>query len=1098
MLLDNENQKSKVHEWISKYTENGSMSVVTGYFTVGALAWLSEQTQKKIDEYRFILGDIASREETNKPLPINLLNESINLTSAFKLSQLAQEAVEFLKLDKVHAKTLEPNFCHAKLFFYKNIENNPQKNYYISGSSNLTEAGIGLNLTGNVELNIGNFGSDAQYKELSEWFECLWKKPQAHSKKTVKDENGEEKQVDFKLYLIQEISKIFKEYSPKELYYKVLFELFGENLLKEKDDSKFNRQIGRLENTVIYSSLYEFQKKGALSLIKMLEKYNGAILADAVGLGKTWTALAVMKFYQLQGREVILLCPKKLQHNWEMYKKHQDSKFEKDEFEYFIRFHTDFIEDRLEKKTDRADKLFINKKPKLFVIDESHNLRNDKSKSYKMLVDEILAKNEDAKALMLTATPINNSLLDIRNQFKMIVGGKENGFRENLEIGSLTSTFKDAQQKFNDWTGGQNQQIGDFIRLLPDNFFKLVDALTVARTRKMIEGMQDNLIFPAKAIPINRYVTPHKIGNYNSFEELFDKFPPMMSGYQPAFYVDTYDDKNVLENEKLRDRFLVKMMYILLVKRLESSWFSFQSTVEKVLAHHQNALDTIEKYQQTKQNIDFEDNFDFEDDDDLQNQFDDDFELGKKRKIPLADIENAGKLDAYKADLKKDIEALDALSTNLKRFADEIEQEKSEKSVDDKLQDLISQIKAKRTRNENNANQKVVIFTTYTDTAKYLYEQLCKRGFNKIAFVSGSDCKSSDFSGKNFEPILERFAPYTKLFKEKEWNFEGTYDEWKNWLAENGDEKTLNAIKKPIDILISTDVLSEGQNLQDCDMVINYDIHWNPVRVIQRLGRIDRLGSPNEKIYSINYWASENINNYLKLQSRIEDRMVLMKLAGSEVSPDFTESFRKKSENEKLAQRQTEKMLQQMEVTLEDIETGKSFGFDDLSLETFRQELLEELRSREAYYKSMPNGIFTGFKITDSKFCPSEGIIALLKYRYAKENQDPYELVYLDKTGNNVFLNCKETLNALAKHSNNARFVPEKVDTGDDDTLKIYAKALSDWFEPKVKKTNEDNLNNLAIGNRNPQEINTETKTEEKYNKDNFDLITWFIISNNN
>lgn len=373
MILDNENENLKVHEWITKYTQTGKLSIVTGYFTVGALAYLSKATKDKIDEYKFILGDIVNF-DFNKDRALDLLNEDINIDASLKLSKVAQEAVAFLELDKVIAKTLEPNFCHAKAYLYKHNDKDPQKDYYISGSSNLTEAGVGLKTTNNVELNIGSFGSDPQYNELIKWFEGLWSRPQAHDYKTVVDGNGGVNRIPFKQYLIDEIKKIFTEYSPKQLYYKVLFELFGDELLLEKDNPEFNRQIGRLENTTVYNALYEFQQKGVLSLIKMLQKHNGAILADAVGLGKTWTALAVMKFYQLQGREVILICPKKLQYNWRIYQKNQNSKFEKDQFEYFLRFHTDLTDDLMEKYHDRADKMFLNEKPKLFVIDESHNL----------------------------------------------------------------------------------------------------------------------------------------------------------------------------------------------------------------------------------------------------------------------------------------------------------------------------------------------------------------------------------------------------------------------------------------------------------------------------------------------------------------------------------------------------------------------------------------------------------------------------------------------------------------------------------------------------------------------------------------------------
>jgi hypothetical protein len=709
MILDNENENLKVHEWITKYTQTGKLSIVTGYFTVGALAYLSKETKDKIDEYKFILGDIVSF-DFDKDRALDLLNEDINIDASLKLSKVAQEAVAFLELDKVLAKTLEPNFCHAKAYLYKHNDKDPQKDYYISGSSNLTEAGVGLKTTNNVELNIGSFGSDPQYNELIKWFDSLWSRPQAHDYKTVVDGNGGVNRIPFKKYLIDEIKKIFTEYSPKQLYFKVLFELFGDELLLEKDNPEFNRQIGRLENTVVYNSLYEFQQKGVLSLIKMLQKHNGAILADAVGLGKTWTALAVMKFYQLQGREVILICPKNLQYNWRIYQKNQNSKFEKDQFEYFLRFHTDLTDDLMEKYHDRADKMFINEKPKLFVIDESHNLRNDKSKRYKFLVDQILSQNEDVKVLMLSATPINNSLMDIRNQFKLIVGGNAKGFEESLDIKNIDYTFRAAQKAFNEWTQEPDPKIGEFIKKLPPNFFKLTDSLTVARTRKMIEGHQDGLEFPKKSKPENIFVTPKQIGNFESFEELFDHFPPMLSGYQPSFYIDEFEDADILHDEKQRDHFLVKMMYILLVKRLESSWFSFQSTTEKILAHHQNALDRIKQYQETKKETGWnEAQPSLFDDDDILAQIED-FTLGKKRKTRLVDIDRSGNIENYKKDLKADIEALQLLQSNLIQFerkiAKEIKKPRNHNSEDDKLETLINRIVKKRQAGENKATPK--------------------------------------------------------------------------------------------------------------------------------------------------------------------------------------------------------------------------------------------------------------------------------------------------------------------------------------------------------------------------------------------------------
>lgn len=1128
MILDNENKNLKVHEWITKYTGTGKLSVVTGYFTVGALAFLSRATKEKIDEYKFILGDIVNF-DANTDNALDLLNENISIEASLNLNKVAQEAVVFLELEKVNAKTLEPNFCHAKVYLYKHNNGDPQKHYGISGSSNLTEAGIGLKTTNNAELNIACFGADSQYNELISWFDSLWSRPQAHEYKTIIDTKGIKKEVPFKRYLIDEIKKIFTEYSPKQLYYKVLFELFGEELLLEKDNPELNRQIGRLENTTVYNSLYEFQQKGVLSLIKMLQKYHGAILADAVGLGKTWTALAVMKFYQMKGHEIILICPKKLQHNWQIYQKNHNSKFEKDQFEFFIRFQTDLTEELMDKYHDRADKLFVNDKPKLFVIDESHNLRNDKSRRYKFLVGKILSKSEDVKVLMLSATPINNSLIDIRNQFKLIVKGNTKGFEESLDIKNLDYTFRSAQKAFNKWASESDPKIGEFIKQLPANFFKLTDSLTVARTRKMINGLQDGLKFPAKTKPENIFITPKQIGNFESFEELFDHFPPMLSGYQPALYVEEFHDAGVLHDEKQRDRFLVKMMYILLVKRLESSWFSFQSTIEKVLAHHQNAFDRIKQYQATKKESGWdEEDVSFIDDDDILAQIED-FTLGKKRKTKLVDIDHSGNIENYKKDLKRDIESLQLLQSNLNQFENKITREikkpGNHKSEDDKLETLINRILKKRKDGENENNPKVLIFTVYKDTAFYLFEQLKARGFDRIAAVSGDASLVWNEEGetRKYEPILERFAPFTKLFREKEWAFEPSdkelslnkqFEEWQQWTQEN-DKKTYDKLQNPINILIATDTLSEGQNLQDCDLVINYDIHWNPVRVIQRMGRIDRLGSPNTKIFGINFWPSNNINSYLKLQGRIEQRMAAMKLAGSEVHLDFSETFKQIAEDEDLEKKQKERMLRQMETSWDDIDTEKTLGFDDFSLETFRQELMEELREKEQFYKSLPNGIYTGFKAI-REVCTEDGLIALLGYPHKQPKATDfkykgYELIYINYSGKAVLLNQKEVLDVLAKHKEEVRFVTNVIDEGEAASIKRLSDALLIWLKSqtteeeiqedgtikqKMGKATLDILSKLKSEDKTAiRELKEEGPASVKFNKDNFDLITWFIVS---
>jgi len=274
MILDNENSNLKVHEWIAKYTEEGTVDIVTGYFTIGALAYLSRQVNHKITNFRLVLGDIVNFDKEENRL-LDLLNENITIEAALRLNSLSKEAVSFLKQDQVQAKTLEPNFCHAKCYLFTPEKKDDRDKYFISGSSNLTEAGIGLKHTNNLELNIAETGNNNQYKELVEWFEALWHKPQAHKEKTIFFKDGSVQKIDFKKYLINEIEKIFIEYTPREIYYKVLFELFGNQILEIENDPEFNRQVGRLENTVIYDALYEFQKKGVLSLIRMLQKYKG-------------------------------------------------------------------------------------------------------------------------------------------------------------------------------------------------------------------------------------------------------------------------------------------------------------------------------------------------------------------------------------------------------------------------------------------------------------------------------------------------------------------------------------------------------------------------------------------------------------------------------------------------------------------------------------------------------------------------------------------------------------------------------------------------------------------------------------------------------
>ena len=1140
MIIDNENQKLKVHEWITKYNEEGTLDVVTGYFTIGALAYLSKSTNDKIENYRFVLGDIVNFDKKIKAL--DLLNESIDIDTSFQLNRLAKEAVNFLQLGKVVAKTLEPNFCHAKLYL-KTAKNDDRNHYFISGSSNLTEAGIGQKITSNVELNIAETGNNNQYIELVNWFNDLWNRPQAHSKKTLIDENGKTSQKDFKQYLIDEISKLFEVYTPEQIYYKILFELFH----KEQDNPEVEKQLIKLEDTIVFNKLYDFQKGGVNSLIRMLNKYNGAILADAVGLGKTWSALAVMKSFQHKA-DVLLLCPKKLEQNWKQYIKKNNSIFEEDKLDFDVKFHTDL---RIGGFNDNFLQYLLNDKSKLLVIDESHNLRNDKSSRYKYLIEEILQQSKgDIKILLLSATPINNSFKDIRNQFKLMTKGENTGFKETLDVNNIESTFREIQTVFNKWSAEPGAKLSEFHSKIKDSaFFRLTDHLLVARTRKNVKANFDNsLSFPIHKKPINIFKTPLQFGDVENFAEFMDNFKLNLSAYQPSYYTISKEERKflakekadkkkkgikaekdeVLKNDVQREHFLVKMMMILMLKRLESSWCSFQITVDRIYNHHDNAIKKINQYQELKEKQTITiDEVEFINDvlteqDEEELQLLDSLSLVKKTKISLKSIDEANNLDDFKKAINKDKIILGNIRRALLEFQENFKPEKELKSIDTKLNELLTII----TEKQKTSNKKIVIFSVYKDTVQYLFDQLANRGFTNFAMVSGDENKvwNENHSSKKHENVVERFAPYTKLFKEKSWtNFVPTstelsdkecYQEWQQYINDN-EPKTLDKLENKIDILIATDVLSEGQNLQDADMIINYDIHWNPVRVIQRVGRIDRIGSPNSEIQTINFWPAKDIDDYINLKSRVEKRMAIMKISGSEVIDEFTDDFNELAEAEKLEDQQNANMLRQMETTMQDIDGEQTLGFDDFSFDNYRQLLQNMLNQKKKEFENMPNGVFSGFKIeNNSEMQP--GIISLLGYPAQKKynpetNYLSYELIYIDLQGNQISNNQKVILEQLNKNYTLPRAIDPKIESGDAQAIEKLSNALKIWINNQAKSeieledgTKKEVISNAGLDlinklKTNPKQTLEKLKIEgnvsTKFNFDNFDLITWLIVS---
>lgn len=1138
MLIDNKNvtkdQLISLWEFIKKYTKDGEFDLVSGYFSIPALALLYDNL-KDVKKFRLVLGDIIADQRIQERT-INLLAENIKIDAALNINQSARKAIDFLNQDNLRLKTVEPSFCHAKLYVHKA---DMSSSYYVLGSSNLTLAGLGLKKSSNVELNTAQLSANNDYEEVKKWFQQLWAT-------TARDYTIiDEKQVNYKKYVIEQISQFYKKYSPEDLYYKTLFELFKDELPELEAESSFNLQIGHLKDTVLYKTLYPFQQSGVRSLIQKIQRYNGAILADAVGLGKTWQALGVMKYFELSGYKVVLLCPKKLEQNWRKYKQGHDSRFEADRLNYTIRYHTDLQDDRLETKGDKfLIKKFFQRNPKiLFVIDESHNLRNDKSSRYQFLVNELLQKNTDVKMLLLSATPINNHLIDVRNQFKLLVKGKDNGFKdEPLKINSLESVFRIAQKEFREWQQLENPTIGQFIQNLSPKFFELTDALILARTRKQIAGQTDDLVFPKKLVPQNEYLELGRVGKLRSFGSLLDAMRIYMSAYRPTEFTDAEKAANVLEDNMQREMFLVKMMYILLVKRFESSWFSFSKTVDNIYNHHVNALEKVNKYLETKENQDLEndlspDDEDLEDaailveaqsltDDSLKNNSGNPLEatLGKKRPIRLSEIVQ---MDKFKKYLEEDIAQLEYLRTQLKSFATtferELESKDKRKSKDVKLQRLMEIIDTK----QQSGNKKVVIFTAYTDTAKYLYGQLNARGFENLGLVTGSFCDTTakiPFKKSNFEPLLEAFAPYTKLYMEHNWEyyyerdkippFKGKeqFEDWQKYIKTK-DKEARALLNNPIDILIATDCISEGQNLQDCDMVVNYDIHWNPVRLIQRFGRIDRIGSPNDEIQGINFWPGKSYDAYLNLKSRVEDRMALFGLVGSEYDPKMTPELEQKVKDNPLIDKQTQKMIDQLQTTWEDIDdnTG-SMGLDKLSLEEFRQELSDFFQQHKERLEKIPNGVYTGFKHKKDLFNPNlpQGTIALMRYNpddedllrehrlKKKDSTDEYHLLYTTPEGTSSFINQHDILKILRYHKKEKRTVAKPIDNGDEDATQAISEQIKLWMDEKAGRqavSEIQDLFNFGIDTTKKEKSKDDLLLEKKFQNNNFELITWFVVS---
>lgn len=1115
-----------VWDFINKYSGNdsgqkGKLDIVTGYFTIRALCKLYRDLPEE-DEFRIVSSEMVREEKQMEDIK-DLLNGDFSIDTQLQLDQYAKDAKAFLERNSVQIRAIANAFCHAKVYTFKNSI--PLNNgYYMTGSSNLTDAGLGLKKTSNIEMTIGENVSrtDAQYKEVCHWFEDIWK----NSRENIEDpEHPKDGLISVKDYFIRMIEEYFRKYTPEEIYYKILFELFNADI--ELDGSiEHQKDMSLLQTSVIWKTLFNYQQKGVISLIKMLRKYNGAILADAVGLGKTFSALAVIKYFQTQNYLTVLLCPKKLEGNWTQYLKRHGSRFERDEFDYVVRFHTDLQNDRLQNAYEDAKRDYLQTRKKvLFVIDESHNLRNEKSNRYQELLTNLIQNQpnqdgRDVKVLMLSATPINTGLNDVKGQFNLIGHGDDDAFNKpEFGVESLRNLFADSQRKYTQWCADPNRTIGSFIAMLQPKFFNLTDKLIVARTRKLIEKtLGEDLGFPEKAKPDNVYQGVDHFGKYKTTKEIYDAFDELnLTAYQPSLFIPESrkearkEASQDWEDNVNRERFLVKMMGILFMKRLESSWYSCMLTVKKVLGVHEQTLQMVLDYEKHKTDGSLPDG---EIEDESDESLEEHFSL-RKGTIRLSMMKNLG---GFKLGLQKDIKKLRSIYESLQAFEEEY---KNGSEQDLKLEKLIKILNDKKHTN----NKKVVIFTAFADTAQFIYDELTKKGFTKIASVSGQAnfTTGRQQTGK-FTEILQCFAPYSKLYKEMDWTnlYEdakldyGQYydDEKQRWNV--GYEKWCQLVRQyrpevasklddEIDILIATDCLSEGQNLQDADMQINYDIHWNPVRLIQRFGRIDRLGSPNKLVQCVNFWPASSFEEYLHLEERVMNRMAIMNLVDAETQ-QLNDAYKKMVEDNPLIDKNADRLLAELQNnSISDIESPRTLSLKDFSFEIYRQDLIEYFEKHKEVFRHMPNGVFTGFKAQDNLFehIP-ESLVAVVGYPHRESgNHKPYTEIYLmcqpvdtELPTSYQELNRADILEFLRKNKHQDRVIPSWIETGNHERLNKLQTIIHQWMKMKAPQQavveRKDRFH--SKGNESKKSANDES-LDKKFQLENFDLIVWEYVS---
>jgi helicase domain protein len=1065
---------------------NSKIQICASIFSMYGFESLKKELSK-IDNLKFIFAnptfveEVSSKKESrefelsSREKSINGSEFEVKLKNELNGKTIAKACAKWVK-EKAQFKS-NINYNGIDRFInIKTDENNKEDYTTYLNVDKFNTVGLGYEKGNSLFTTVTKVDNNySMSKYYMEQFNRLWE-----DKEKLKDVTDE---------VITFITNLYKENSPEFIYYVTLYNIFTEFLEDILEDELANERTG-FKESVIWNTLYDFQKDAVLGIINKLERHNGCVLADSVGLGKTFTALAVMKYYQERNKSVLVLCPKKLSENWNTYKtNYRDNILQLDRFNYDVLFHTDLS--RTRGKSNGVDLSRVNwGNYDLVVIDESHNFRNNRARKeketrYDKLMNDVMKAGVKTKVLMLSATPVNNRFKDLKNQLALAYEGNTDKIDEKIShTKSIDTILRNAQKAFNDWSKLpiETRTNDELLSRLNNNFdfFKLLDSVTIARSRKHIEkyyNMASIGKFPTRLKPISKRTEITDIDDFMPIKEISEMLMKLnMSVYAPfdyilnnklSYYGDKYDisvkDGKSSFKQSDRERSLKILMRINLLKRLESSVESFKITLNKILEQINSILGSIDNFEKNGINTSYEDievtNYDT--DEDVEDLINDEFSIGKKVKINLKDINTVG----WKEDLNFDSQILKNLIFKINQVTPE---------HDLKLQELISIISNKVENPINNNNKKVIIFSAFADTANYLYKQISrplKEKYNlDTAKITGSGTNECTLKISNdFNNLLINFSPKSK------------------------HRNIIEGDKEEIDILIATDCISEGQNLQDCDYLINYDIHWNPVRIIQRFGRVDRIGSENEVIQLVNFWPNISLDDYINLKNRVENRMLMMDISGTGEDNVLTN----KSSDIEYRKVQLQK-LQEEVVDLEDMNTGISIT--DLGLNEFRMDLVEYVKLNPNLNK-VPNGMHS-VVFEDKSIGLEKGVIYVLKNINSDVNIDnmnqlhPFYLVYIKEDGTVIsnHLCAKNTLDIFRKITKNhlepikEAYMKFNDETNDGKDMKKYSKLLNESINSIINIKEESDIDSLFRSGGTTMLLNDIQGLED------FELISFMVI----